>query len=55
MHKHLKKTKIKYNLRHLSSRTVTAIKAHMEVNVPNMRSHTLKEDDKTFTYEGQIK
>lgn len=45
---------MKYNLRHLSSRTVTAVKAHMEVNVVNMRSHTLTEN-KLFTYEEQMK
>ena len=34
---------------------MTAIKAHMEVNVANMSGHTLTEDDKIVTYEGQMK
>lgn len=35
----------------MGSRTVTAMKAHVEVNVVNMSSHTLTEDGKT----GQMK
>lgn len=44
----------KLNLRHPGSRTVTAIKAHVEVNVINMSGHTLTED-KIVIYEGQMK
>lgn len=39
----------------MGSRTVTAIKAHVKVNVVNMSSHTLTDDYKIVTYEGQIK